>query len=127
MTGSWWSVKGASLRSQGPASSAACRALVSPALPGLSFSLGKQGGRGELWVLRGHRGCQAVHKSPQKLHAMFVFSLSVHMSIFLGKGSIAFNRVSKFPNPENVKKNKTNKQKTKKERPPVPALKSSKT
>lgn len=60
----------------------------------------------ELWVLRGHRWCPAAHKSPGKLHAMFNFSLSVHMSIFLGKGSIAFIRFSKIQNPESVKKKK---------------------
>lgn len=61
----------------------------------------------ELWVLRGHRWCLAAHESPGKLHAMFNFSLSVLMSIFLGKVSIAFIRFSKIQNPESVKKKKS--------------------
>lgn len=60
----------------------------------------------ELWVLRGHRWCLAAHKSPGKLHAMFNFSLSVHMSIFLGKGSIAFIRFSRFRIQKVLKKKK---------------------
>lgn len=70
----------------------------------------------ELWVLKGHRWCLAAHESPGKLHAMFNFSLSVHMSIFLGNVSIPFIRFSKIQNPESVKKKN-----------PVPALKSSQT